>query len=92
MPIAHTEVYRATLTKHNHCATEAMRKYLKDGKPYYSVADAAKLLGPNAAKVRELMGTGQLAWNQTRLNGRLIIDAESIVRYREQQKAKPARE
>jgi hypothetical protein len=66
-----------------------MRKYVKEGKPYYSVADAAKLLGTNASKVRELMGSGQLEWNQTRLNGRLIVDADSIVRYREQQKAKP---
>jgi hypothetical protein len=67
-----------------------MRKYVKDGKPYYSVADAAKLLGTNASKVRELMGSGQLEWNQTRLNGRLIVEAESIIRYRDRQRGKLA--
>jgi hypothetical protein len=57
-----------------------VKKYVKDGKAHYSIADAAKLLGTNSRKVRELMGTGTLEWNQTRANGRLIVEAESILR------------
>lgn len=62
-----------------------MKKYMKDGKAHYSVADAARLLRTNAQKVRELMGDGTLEWNQTRVNGRLIVEAESIWRYRERE-------
>lgn len=34
------------------------------------------------------MGSDQLDWDQTRLNGRLIVEAESIIRYRDRHKDK----
>ena len=56
------------------------KQIIKDGKLFYSVADAAKLLGVTKSEVQELMGADLLEWGQTRLNGRLIVDAKSIER------------
>jgi hypothetical protein len=53
---------------------------IKDGKLFYSVADAAKLLGVTKSKVQELMAADLLEWGQTKLNGRLIVDVKSIER------------
>jgi hypothetical protein len=60
-----------------------MKKYVKSGKTYYSVGDAAKLLQTSAPKIRELMGNGILEWTQTRVNGRLVVEAQSILRHRQ---------
>ena len=57
------------------------RKVIKDGRAYYKVGDAAKLLGTNAAKVKALMGSGQLEWMQLRAGSKtMLISAESIVK------------
>lgn len=55
-------------------------------KAWLSVAATARQLGTTTAKVRELMGRGELAWAQPRAKGKLYISAESIVAY---EKRKP---
>ena len=59
-----------------------VKPIIKSGKVYYSVADTAKLFGITKPKVQALMGEDILEWDQTRLNGRLIVNAQSIARYR----------
>jgi hypothetical protein len=55
--------------------------YKKEGQLYYSVSITAKMLGTSPGKVRKLMGDGTLEWNQSRLNGRILVSAESVKRY-----------
>ena len=59
-----------------------VKQIIKDGKIFYSVADAARLLGTTKSNVQTLMGADLLEWDQTRLNGRLIVNAKSIERYK----------
>jgi hypothetical protein len=62
-------------------STPVVKKVILDGQTYYSIADAAKMLGTNAKKVRQLMGDGELEWRQTRFNSkRFVVSGESIVR------------
>ena len=56
------------------------KQIIKDGKLFYSVADAAKVLGVTKSTVQELMAADLLEWGQMRLNGPLIVDAKSIER------------
>lgn len=56
-------------------------KINNQGKSLLSVAATALQLSTTTAKVRELMGRGELAWAQPRANGKLYISAESIVAY-----------
>lgn len=57
------------------------RKIVKDGKTYYRIADAARLLGTNTSKVKAFMASGQLAWIQSRAGSRtLLIEADSILK------------
>ncbi len=58
------------------------RKITHKGEVYYDVASTAWLLRTTAAKVRHLMGEGELEWMQLRLGGRLVVRAESIARYK----------
>ena len=57
------------------------------GKVYYDVASTARLLRTTAAKVRHLMGEGELEWTQLRRGGRLVVRAESIAGYKRRQSA-----
>lgn len=61
--------------------TRALKFTKENGEFYYSVPQAARILGMRTAGVRYLMGQGVLEWNQTRLNGRLIVRAESVAAY-----------
>jgi hypothetical protein len=54
----------------------------KNGKAFYSVPATADLLGVPKSKVQDLMGKNILEWDQTHLNGRLIVSLESIRAYR----------
>lgn len=56
-------------------------KIVHKGKAYYSIGATARILSTTSAKVREIMGRGELDWTQMRVNGRQLISAESIVRY-----------
>ena len=56
-----------------------VKKVIHEGSAYYSVLDAARLLGTSAPKVREMMGNGNLEWTQFRVNGKLFITAKSIL-------------
>lgn len=62
----------------------ARDKIIHNGKAYYPVGAAARLLSTSAGKIRELMGKGELEWTQLRVNGRIVIPAESIVTYKKQ--------
>lgn len=50
---------------------------LHDGRLFYSVSAAAKLLGTSPAKLRKLEG---LEWENFKANGKLWISAESVER------------
>lgn len=52
---------------------------IHEGKIYYTVAATARMLSTTTTKVRQMMGTGDLEWTQLRVNGRILITAESIV-------------
>lgn len=52
------------------------------GKVYYSVGATARMLSTSATKIREMMGRGDLESAQLRVNGRILIPAESIVAYK----------
>ena len=54
-------------------------RVVRDGKTYYSVPEAARMLKTTANKIRDHMGSGNLVWTQFRTNGRLYISAESLV-------------
>lgn len=58
------------------------KKIAHKGQVYYDVASTARLLRTTAAKVRRLMGEGELEWTQLRLGGRLVVRAESIADYK----------
>jgi len=56
-----------------------MKKVLHNGEIYYSVPDAARYLRTTSDKVRGMMGEGSLKWTQFKENGKLYIDAKSLV-------------
>ena len=58
------------------------RKRLYRGKVYYDVASTARLFRTTAMRIQHLMGTGELDWTQSRVGGKLLVSAESIVRYK----------
>jgi hypothetical protein len=55
------------------------RKVIHNGKVYYGVGAAARMLSTSATKIKEMMDRGDLEWTQLRVNGRILISAESIV-------------
>ena len=56
------------------------RKIIHEGRAWYTVPAAARMLSTTAPKVRELMGAGELEWAQApRRNGPIIVSADSIV-------------
>lgn len=59
-----------------------IKKILHEGKVYYTVADAGRYLGTTATKVRQLMGAHKLEWTQGRVNGKLLVSAESLISYK----------
>ena len=63
------------------------RKTTHKGKVYYDVVSTAGLLRTTAARVRQLMGEGELEWTQLRLGGKLVVRAESIAGYKRRQSA-----
>jgi hypothetical protein len=52
------------------------------GGVYYDIASTARLLRTTTAKVRQLMGEGELEWTQLRLGGKIVVRAESIAEYK----------
>jgi len=64
------------------------KKILHDGKVFYTVPDAARYLGTNATKVRQLIGAGEMEMDQIRTNGKLLVTAESLVAYKGRQQEK----
>jgi hypothetical protein len=56
-------------------------KISRDGKTYFTVGAAAKLLRTNTMKVKQLMGDGSLEWSNLRVNGPLYISEASILTY-----------
>jgi hypothetical protein len=60
-------------------------KIIRDGKIYYTVGAAAKLLRTNTMKVKQLMGDGSLEWSNLRVNGPLYISEASVLAYQRKQ-------
>lgn len=58
---------------------KTMKKIVHKGKTYYSQAEAARYLGTTTLKVREMMADSSLESEQLRVNGRILITAESLV-------------
>jgi hypothetical protein len=61
--------------------TKSLKTTKKNGELYYSVPVTARILNMKPAGVRKLMGEGILDWDQTRLNGQLIVRVESVAAY-----------
>lgn len=57
-----------------------MKKVTHKGAQWCSVGDGARYLHTNANKIRELMGSGELAWTQLRLNGILYVSISDLVK------------
>lgn len=57
------------------------RKVIHDGRVWYGVPAAARLLHTTTAKVRDIMGKGEVEWIQLKTGGKLLLSAESILAY-----------
>jgi len=57
-----------------------MRKVTHNGASWCSVGHAALYLRTNAQKVRELMGSGELAYMQKRVNGTIFVSVTDLVK------------
>jgi hypothetical protein len=64
------------------------RKIAHDGRAWYTVPGAARLLHTTTARVREIMGQGYVDWMQLKTGGKLLVSVESLLSY-EQRKAAP---
>lgn len=58
---------------------------IHEGKVYYSVEAAARMLAKRPATIRKMMWAGDLDYTQVRKNGRLLVPAESLVEYTQRQ-------
>ncbi|MGB9152113.1 MAG: helix-turn-helix domain-containing protein, partial [Alphaproteobacteria bacterium] len=57
-----------------------IKKILHEGKMHYSVPDAARYLGITAAKIRQLLGAGDMV--AVTHNRKLLVMGESLVAYK----------
>ena len=64
------------------------RKIIHEGRAWYTVPGAARLLHTTTARVREVMGQGQVEWRQLKTDGKLLVSVESLLSY-EQRKTVP---
>lgn len=64
------------------------RKIIHEGRVWCTVPAAARLLHTTTARVREVMGQGQVEWIQLKTDGKLLISVESLLSY-EQRTAAP---
>jgi hypothetical protein len=64
-----------------------MKKVSHKGALCCSVGDAVHYLRTNANKIRALMGSGQLAYTQLRLNGNLYVSVGDLVKLQTQKMA-----
>ena len=64
-----------------------MKKVAHKGALWCSVGDAAHYLRTNANKIRVLMGSGELAYTQLRLNGNLYVSVSDLVKLQTQKMA-----
>jgi len=64
-----------------------MKKVNHKGALWCSVGDAARYLHTNANKIRTLMGSGELAHTQLRLNGNLYVSVGDLVKLQTQRMA-----
>jgi len=64
-----------------------MKKMSHKGALWCSVSDAARYLHTNANKIRALMGSGELAYTQLRLNGNLYVSVGDLVKLQTQKMA-----
>ena len=66
------------------------KKVVHDGRIFYTVNDAARMLGTSVTKVRELMGSGKLEWTQFKVNGKLFVSGDSLVKFKNEWPSKSA--
>jgi hypothetical protein len=57
-----------------------MKKVSHNGALWCPVSDAARYLRTNAAKVREFMSAGKLAYTQIRRNGQIYVSVSDLVK------------
>jgi hypothetical protein len=63
------------------------RKIVHEGRVWYSVPAAARLLHTRTAKVREIMGKGEVDWTQLKTDGKLLVAVDSILSYEQRIRA-----
>lgn len=54
-----------------------------DGEKYYSMPAAARLLGTNVTKLRQIIIEENIEWENFRTNGRIWLSAKSLIAYME---------
>ena len=64
-------------------------KIVHNGKVYYPIASAARMLGTTTPKIRKLVEQGDLVSTLLRVGGRTMITAESLATYIERNKVVP---
>ena len=60
--------------------SKEIQKITHEGKIHYSVPDAGRYLGIPTAKIRQLLGAGDLVG--TNHNKKILVTAESLVAYK----------
>jgi hypothetical protein len=56
------------------------KKIMHEGRILYTVSGAAMVLGTSTTKIRELMGSGNLEWTPIKVNGKLFVSGDSLVK------------
>lgn len=54
---------------------------MHEGKLYYSMPAAAKLLGTNTTKLKQILGPERIEYRNFRVNGTLWVSAQDLVSY-----------
>lgn len=63
------------------------RRIVHEGRVWYSVPAAARLLHKTTATIREIMGKGEVDWTQLKTDGKLLVAVDSILSYEQRIKA-----
>jgi len=59
-----------------------IERVFQEGTYWYPVPSAARLLGTNATKIRQLMGNGTLEWSMKSRGSLMLVSATSVEAYR----------
>jgi hypothetical protein len=57
------------------------KQIVHEGKLYYSLAEAARLLGTTTGKLKEIIGPEGIEYRNFRVNGRMWVSALDLANY-----------